>query len=271
MSEEAGCSMITTRRALRVHDFRSRPPKKHQGSLEEVLTPEYLHETYLEAHMTMQQIAVEVGCSVGAVSRWLHRHGIPTRRTRPGIDNLLYTDVLNEEHVTQRLEQGASLASLAREAGSTIPAAALAVRRAGVAHLVHEGRRPEAPAAPADVLLALYETEGLSLEAMAQRLGVSRLKVRADLDRFGIRPYQRPKVSPFARAQRRPPAAIFVLPPCRCSKTQRSRTRRTAPHNSFARFAVFCARIRRQRNSCPFGVSAAIFQKLVDAMMRSEP
>jgi transposase-like protein len=204
IGQEAGCCEITVRRFVDRLGLPARETPKRRGprSWEDVLTPEFLHAAYVEDGMTMQAIAADVGCPPGTVSRLLHRHGIPTRRARPGVDNLLYLEALPEEVVRTRAESGTTLIELALEGGCSTTAAKGAARRAGVSGQLPGSRPPEDLCASPEELRRLYGEEHLSLEAIAARLGVSRIKVRADLDRAGIRPYTRPPHSRKARAKR---------------------------------------------------------------------
>lgn len=191
IARQAGCSVTTVRRYAARYGMHPRPPRAGQIGWAEVLTPEYLQATYVEGRMTTEGIAAEVGTTPSTVARWLKNHGIPRRGHQPGVDNLLYEAELTPEVLRRRLSERASQADLAREAGATTTVVRLAIDRAGLGDHRAGVRRPAPPSAPAEELRRLYEA-GLPLEAMASRLGVSRTKLRADLSRFGIRPYARP-------------------------------------------------------------------------------
>lgn len=156
-----------------------------------MLTPEYLHAAYVEDEMTVEAIAADVGTTASTVSRWLAAYGIPRRGHRPGVDNLLYEERLTAEFLSRRLSEHASVNDIAEESGCSNMAVRCALERCGLDEAVEGIRPPRPPCASAAELRQLYES-GLTLDAIASRLGVSRTKVRADLSRFGIRPYTRP-------------------------------------------------------------------------------
>lgn len=191
MAQEADCSVATIRNYAARLALPSRPNRRPQFGWDEVLTPEYLHATYIEDRMTVEAIAAELGTSSSTVVRWLTAYGIPRRGHQPGVDNLLYEDELTADFLAQRLAERASMVDIAKEVGCAITAVRLAVARAGLDDNLAGVRPARPPSAPPDELRRLYDS-GLPLEAIAARLGVSRTKVRADLSRFGIRPYARP-------------------------------------------------------------------------------
>lgn len=191
IAQEAGCSISTIRRYVRWFKLPPRPARKGEQGWGAVLTAEYLEAAYVEDAMTVEAIAAEVGTSGSTVVRWLAANDIPRRGHRPGVDNLLYEELLTAESLARRLEERASLTDIAREAGCTITAVRAALRRHGLEERAANVRPPQPPCAGPEQLRSLYES-GLSLEAIGIRLGVSRTKVRSDLSRFGIRPYARP-------------------------------------------------------------------------------
>lgn len=191
IAQEAGCSTSTIRRYVRWFELPQRPARKGDQGWGAVLTAEYLEAAYVEDGMTAEAIAAEVGTSVSTVTRWLAANDIPRRGHQPGVDNLLYEELLTAELLARRLGERASLTDIAREAGCTITAVQVALRRHRLEEHAANVRPPEPPCAAAEVLRSFYEG-GLSLEAIGVRLGVSRTKVRSDLSRFGIRPYARP-------------------------------------------------------------------------------
>ncbi len=168
-----------------------RAPQKGQQGRDAVLTAEYLEAAYVEDAMTVEAIAAEVGTTASTVVRWLAANDIPRRRHQPGVDNLLYEELLTAEFMARRLGERASLTDIAREAGCTITAVQAALRRHGLEERAANVRPPQPPCAGPEQVRSLYES-GLSLEAIGVRLGVSRTKIRSDLSRFGIRPYARP-------------------------------------------------------------------------------
>lgn len=191
IAQEAGCSTSTIRRYVRWFDLSPRPPQRGEKGWGAVLTAEYLEAAYVEDAMTVEAIAAEVGTSLSTVTRWLAANDIPRRGHQPGVDNLLYEELLTAEILARRLGERASLTDIAREAGCTITAVRAALRRHRLEERAATVRPPQPPCAGAEQLRSLYES-GLSLEAIGVRLGVSRTKVRSDLSRFGIRPYARP-------------------------------------------------------------------------------
>lgn len=40
---------------------------------------ELIHELYVERGLTMREAAAEIGIDTGALSRWMHKLGIPAR------------------------------------------------------------------------------------------------------------------------------------------------------------------------------------------------
>ena len=191
IAQEAGCCVATVRRYAKRFGLPERPPRPGRQGWDEVLTPDYLHAAYVEYEMTVEAIAADVGTTASTVSRWLAAYGIPRRGHRPGVDNLLYEERLTAEFLARRLSEHASVNDIAREAGCSNMAVRRALERCGLDEAVEGIRPPRPPCASAAELRQLHES-GLSLEAIAGRLGVSRTKVRADLSRFGIRPYTRP-------------------------------------------------------------------------------
>jgi transposase-like protein len=191
IAQDAGCSVATIRRYGARFGFPARPPRRGEQGWGEVLTPEYLQAAYVEGQMSAEAIAAEVGTTASTVSRWLAACGIPRRGHRPGVDNVLYDERLTPEFLSLRLSEHASVKDIAREVGCSNTAVRGALTRCGLGEAIEGIRPPRPPCAPASELRHLYEA-GLSLDAIAGRLGVSRTKVRADLSRFGIRPYARP-------------------------------------------------------------------------------
>lgn len=191
IAQQAGCSTATLVRYAKRFCLPQRPRRAGIQGWDEVLTPDYLQAAYVDDQMSIEAIAAEVGCSSSTVNRWLAAYGIPRRGHQPGLDNLLYDDRLSRDFVNRRMAERANLADIAREVGCTITAVRLAVARHGLEDGVEGVRPPRPPCASADELRVLYEI-GLSLQEIGSRLGVSRTKVRADLSRFGIRPYTRP-------------------------------------------------------------------------------
>lgn len=176
---------------VRWFELPARPPQNGEQGWGAVLTAEYLEAAYVEDALTVEAIAAEVGTSGSTVVRWLAANDIPRRGHQPGVDNLLYEELLTAEVLARRLGERASLTDIAREAGCTITAVQAALRRHGLEERAATVRPPQPPCAGPEQLRSLYES-GLSLEAIGVRLGVSRTKVRSDLSRFGIRPYARP-------------------------------------------------------------------------------
>lgn len=191
IAHDAGCSVATIRRYAARFRLPERPMRPGRQGWDEVLTPEYLHAAYVEDEMTVEAIAADVGTTASTVSRWLAAYGIPRRGPRPGVDNLLYEERLTPGFLRQRLSERISVNDIAKEVGCTNTAVRRALERCGLDEAIEGVRPPRPPCAPAAELRRLYDS-GLSLEAIAGHLGVSRTKVRADLSRFGIRPYTRP-------------------------------------------------------------------------------
>jgi len=191
IAQDAGCSTTTIRRYVARFRLPPRPPRRGRQGWDDVLTPEYLQAAYVDGRMTLETISAEVGTTPGTVSRWLRAYGIARRRHRPGVDNLLYEELLTAEFLSRRLAERASDKDIAREVGCTNTAVRLALVRHRLVADVRRVRPPRPPCAPAEELRRLRDS-GLSLDAIAAQLGVSRTKVRADLSRFGIRAYSRP-------------------------------------------------------------------------------
>ncbi|MGH9225213.1 MAG: hypothetical protein ACRD2W_15850 [Acidimicrobiales bacterium] len=191
IAQEADCSVATIRRYAARFALPPRTPRRGEQGWHEVLTPEYLHAAYIEDEMTVEAIAAEVGTTASTVTRWLAAADIPRRGHRPGIDNVLYEEQLTSDFLSLRLAERASIRDIAREVGCSVSAVRRALTRSGLGGAIDGVRPPRPPCAPVEELRRLYGA-GLSLEAIAGRLGVSRTKVRADLSRYGIRPYARP-------------------------------------------------------------------------------
>jgi AraC-like DNA-binding protein len=192
IAEEAACGISTIQKYVKRYNLPDRPYRTHEKNYANVLTEEYLTAAYLEESLTAQEIAADAGCSVTTVVRHLELCGIDRRGTRPGVDNLLYEEVLTPECLRRRLEERANVNDIAREAGCSTTAAHLALRRHGLGHLISPIRPPEPPCATAGELRRMFVDEKMSMNAIGRALGVSKTKVRADLSRFGIRPYSRP-------------------------------------------------------------------------------
>lgn len=191
IARDAGCSAATIRRYVARFGLPSRPPRRGTQGWDEVLTPDYLQAAYVEDQMTVEAIAAEVGTTASTVCRWLAAYGIARRGHRPGVDNVLYEERLTPEFLALRLSEHASVKDIAREVGCSNTAVRRALTRCGLGGAINGLRPPRPPCAPAAELRRLYEA-GLTLEAIARHVGVSRSKVRADLSRFGIRAYTRP-------------------------------------------------------------------------------
>ncbi len=81
---------------------------------------------------------------------------------------------------------------IARECGCSLGTVRAAVRRLHLEDLAPHVRPPAPPCASAENLRTLYVDQAMSLESIAKGVGHEPTKVRADLSRFGIRPYRRP-------------------------------------------------------------------------------
>lgn len=57
--------------------------------------------------MTVEAIAAEVGTSGSTVVRWLAANDIPRSGHQPGVDNLLYEELLTAEFMARRLGEQA--------------------------------------------------------------------------------------------------------------------------------------------------------------------
>ena len=113
IAREAGCCTSTILRYVSRFGLLTRPPRKGHQGWDEVLTPEFLEAAYVEDRMSVEQIAADVGTTAGTVSRWLINYGIPRRGHEPGIDNLLYEDILTAEFLERRLDGRASVNTIA--------------------------------------------------------------------------------------------------------------------------------------------------------------
>lgn len=117
---------------MRWFELPPRPPQKGEQGWGAVLTAEYLQAAYVEDAMTVEAIAAEVGTSGSTVVRWLAANDMPRHGHQPGVDNLLYEELLTAEVLARRLGERASLTDIAREAGCTITAVQAALRRHGL-------------------------------------------------------------------------------------------------------------------------------------------
>lgn len=191
IAEEAGCGISTIQHYVHRYNLPERPYRAYEKGYARVLTEEYLEVAYVEERATAQEIAAETGCSISTVVRHLERCDIPRRGTCPGVDNLLYKE-LTANYLKMRVAEKANVRDIAKEVGCSTTAVTLAFRREGLESLVSPIRPPEPPCAPAKDLKRMFVKEKMSMLAIGRALGVSKTKVRADLSRFGIRPYTRP-------------------------------------------------------------------------------
>jgi transposase len=91
---------------------------------------------------------------------------------------------MEKEWLEAKLAEGRSIESIAKEVGKHPSTVGYWVTKFGLASLHAERHAPKGPPAP-DVLAALVE-EGLSLQQIAERLGVGATTVRHWLRRYGL-------------------------------------------------------------------------------------
>ena len=93
IAQEAGCCTSTILRYVSWFNLPPRPRQKTQQGWEDVLTGEYLEAAYVEAHMSTEAIAAEVGTTSSTVNRWLIAYGIPRRGHEPGASTTFCTRI----------------------------------------------------------------------------------------------------------------------------------------------------------------------------------
>lgn len=151
----------------------------------------FLRAAYVEGGMSTSSIAADVGCSRATVEKYLAACGIRARGHQAGVDNLLYEDLLTADHLTQRLAERASHADrpgvwvLARHGAGSRPAPPSrrpCSSRAPPRSSLCLSRKPANPVCRSSYVAGIH----------GQGVGHEPTKVRADLSRFGIRPYRRP-------------------------------------------------------------------------------
>lgn len=149
----------------------------HRRSYADVLTAEFLRDTYVEQAKGTWKIAMAVGCSETTIRNWLRRHGIPvhpmsTRRRvydfPPDLLDEVSASAVGVEYAAELV--GCSRTELAR-----------ALRRSGRT-LPYERR----PALTRALLKDLYVQRSLSCPEIAAETGWAIGTIRSKLHEFGI-------------------------------------------------------------------------------------
>lgn len=171
----AGCSPFDVGRALHRHGI----PQRTQHRVYPMLADgDLLRRWYETEEMSASEIARRVGCTDGAVTAALVRHGI-TPRARRRYPELADGDLLRRWYETE----GRSVTAIAADVGCVPQTVSAALTRHGIV------ARPSAqrPAGLDDKeLLAGLRADGLSIEEIAERVGASPSATRAALTRHGL-------------------------------------------------------------------------------------
>lgn len=143
---------------------------KEMGRPPTPIDPEWLREEYLKKRTPVAEIAAQAGCGRSAVWRALRRHGIPVRGdTRPN-------PASSAAWLQARLDRGATYRDMAAEAGVAISTIHNWIAQAGLA---------EPPETAAE--LRRWYAQGLSIEDIARRMGISVFTARRDLHAAGVK------------------------------------------------------------------------------------
>lgn len=182
-----GCSIAHVKRELHRCGI---PPRQRQAPLPPGVVPitkQLLEELYVRRGLTMAEVAAEVGGHPSRVGAALRRFAIAARpsgsRRLPGLEPLT-RDLLVDLYVVQRLGS----VTIARRLGGHPSRILHALHRFGIPTRVEAGRgvaRP--PECDAADLRRWYVEERMSMEAIAQKLGVTTNQVRMDIRRNRIR------------------------------------------------------------------------------------
>jgi DNA-binding CsgD family transcriptional regulator len=200
VGQQVGISAQRVRNLLRAAGvaLRPPPPRPLPPGLEP-LTRELLVELYVEQRLTMAEVAERVGGSASRVGAALDQHGIPRRprgsRSLPGLQPLS-REVLIELYANERLGS----VSIARRLGGHPSRILHALDRFGIPVRA----RPRPGDIDVERLAELYVERRMSLEEVADALGVSVNQVRVTVRREKLRRPPAPRPEPPA-----PPAAVL--------------------------------------------------------------
>lgn len=160
IAAETGASAHAVYDALKRHRIALRGVRRPRHvDYSRTLTKAYLLEHYVDAQKSLEDIAVEVGCTPATVSRWLHRHGIDARPAR-ALQPRVYPDLVVDPDVAS-----GDVAARTGAARSTVNAA---YQRAGVRR--RSGRRRQ----PLDTArIDELHRQGWSQRAIADAVGCS--------------------------------------------------------------------------------------------------
>jgi transposase len=183
IAEEVGYSPQAVRDQLRRWAIPLRP-RGTASPATAALTPEVLVDLYHRQGMTLAEIAFRFGCSPSGVRKRLLRDGIPVRprrgkRIRPG--DPLSAEVLRRFYVDERL----SIAAIARRLHTSRDKVSLRLRRYGIP--VRAGGRYPSDPKLRETMVQLYTVEGLGVEEVASRTGISPGRAGELLRAAGIR------------------------------------------------------------------------------------
>ena len=159
---------------------------RHPPRWPERIPRDSLEDLYVGQQLSMAQIAARLGVKASSVGVALRAYGIPTEGPRHLNRRRPDPDVLADLYVRQEL----SAPEIARRYGvhphtpwRWLDAAGIPRRR--------RGPRPAGPAVDRDTLEDLYLRQGLSITAIAARLGRSTNAVVVALDRHGVPRWRR--------------------------------------------------------------------------------
>lgn len=140
------------------------------------------------------------------VSKWLTAAGLPGQLA-PSVSAAQIAAIYRAEPVTASqiarrlgISSGAALAALHREGVEVDPG-----RQAAAVRAAHDRRRGTVPfllAEVAELAVQYYQEQGWSYRMVGEQLGVSKAKVRAELQHRGVPVHRRQPIGPGSRASR---------------------------------------------------------------------
>ena len=176
IAKQVGCSPFDVGRALHRHGIAQRT---HHRVYPELADGDLLRRWYETEGLSASEIARRVGCTDGAVSAALVRHGI-TPRARREYPELTDGDLLRRWYETE----GRSFTDIAAEVGCAPQTVSAALARHGIP------ARPTRTARPDGLddrdLLAGLRADGLTIAEIADRVGASTSATRSALARHGL-------------------------------------------------------------------------------------
>lgn len=176
IAKQVGCSPFDVGRALHRHGIAQRT---HHRMYPELADGDMLRRWYETEGLSASEISRRVGCTDGAVSAALVRHGI-TPRARREYPELADRDLLRRWYETE----GRSFSDIAAEVGCAPQSVSAALARHGVPTRSTRAARP-AGLDDRDLLAGL-RADGLTIEQIAEQVGASTSATRSAMGRLGL-------------------------------------------------------------------------------------